>query len=135
MEAIKNDKKEIFDLLLEFCDVNYVTKSNKTALFFATGSQNKYYFEKLLTKTNIDINILNGNKHNPLLNAIDHGFLNYVETLVSFPNIIINVGKYRNNNPLLKALNQRKSKILAAIINSKYFSKNYFIYQILEIPF
>lgn len=130
LASIRTESLQTFDILVEYCDINFTTLEGNNALcesikIMSGLPHHNYYFEKLISKNNIDVNISNGTGFNPLIVAIKENKFEVFKRLVTHPNIIINCGSGRNNNPLFKIIALKRVEMMKFLIGFKTFKTDF----------
>lgn len=124
IQAIESNSEEIFELLLPFCDVNYVTPNGKNAFSASIDiyKTNKYFYERLITFKNLDFNVASGKRSNPLITAISNNNLRIFDDIIN-SGIDVNFGSSEYTNPLSKLV--VRSVLLGRVEGRRKFLNSY----------
>lgn len=130
LHAILCRNKEVFDILLEYSDINHINSFGITPLYCSLGKLEEYFFNRLISKPNILINI--GNYYNTLLGSVRLSKVNYFNFLIKIPELAINFGDDKFSNPVLMAFYYNKLEMFKALTIHKNFDRKYSPYKILR---
>lgn len=111
MQAIKNDSRDIFDLLLKSnADINIKNNRGKTAFYIALETFDRFEYVKTLLKLGININsALDNSGRTPLMIAIERNDEDLIKLLLRHKDIDIDVIDNNGKSALVYTLNANMS--------------------------
>lgn len=121
ISSIINDRKEFFDILLNYnIDLNnkdaYGNTPILTSILYAKNNRSMHYIETLLSKK-VNVNTENKKYESPLVVAVNKG-LYYVVELLLANGADIDIRDHLNNTPLILSLEKEDFKMATLLIEN-----------------